>query len=111
MNISAINNQTFQGKEKQYGVKIIGELGEAANNLYKKSAEEVGILVKDHKRELKLLERNNALYANSGSITSISNVSDLGDSSKRFFKFISGNIKANEIAEEKSLKKGLEYLA
>ena len=108
MNISAINDQAFQGK---YGVTIIGELGDTASSLYKNSAEEIGTLTKNFKRNIRLLERNNVLYANSGSITSTSNITDLAQSTSKFFNFISGNVKANTIAQEKGLTKGLNYLA
>ncbi|MBE7703339.1 MAG: hypothetical protein E7Z89_04730 [Cyanobacteria bacterium SIG28] len=111
MNISAINDQAFQGKEKQYGAKIIGELGDATNKLYKRTSMEVDSLAKYYKRDVKLQENNGVLFANSGPITTVSKVSDLENSADKFFEFISNNFVANKIAKEQSLKNGLNYLA
>ena len=109
MNISAISNQNFMGKEA--GIKIVGELSTYPTEMLNRCYGRVESFAKNYGKQVKIAEKGKSLLINSGKITSYFSPEKLQNPKREFAESIINNIRANHIADEKTLKAGLDYLA
>jgi hypothetical protein len=108
MKISAISNQNFMGKEA--GVKIVGELSTYPREMLNRCYGQVESFAKNYGRQVKIAEKGKSLIINSGTITTSFSPEKLGNPEVEFAERIINNIRANTIADEKTLKTGLNFL-
>lgn len=109
MNISAISNQNFNGKET--GIKIVGKLSDYPQEMLNRCYGQVESIAKNYGKQVRIAEKGKALLVNSGIITTSFALDKMVNPERDFSQRIINNIKANCIAEEKSLKTGFDYLA
>ena len=109
MKISAISNQNFMGKEA--GIKVLGELSTYPREMLNRCYGQVDSFAKNYGRQVKIAEKGKSLLVNSGNITTSFNPEKLANPEIDFAKSIINNIRANNIADEKTLKSGLNFLA
>ena len=109
MKISAISNQNFMGKEA--GIKVLGELSTYPREMLNRCYGQVDSFAKNYGRQVKIAEKGKSLLVNSGNITTSFNPEKLVNPEREFAERIINNIRANNIADEKTLKSGLNFLA
>ena len=109
MKVVAVSNQNFTGKEA--GIKIVGELSTYPREMLNRCYGEVETFAKNYGRQVKIAEKGKALLVNSGNITTSFAPEKLSNPEKEFAERIINNIRANCIADEKTLKSGLNFLA
>ena len=110
MNIQAISGMNFTAKPAVSGIKEVGKLDTYANEMLNRCYAEVENYAKNFGRQVKIAQTGDTLLVNSGSITSSFNPQKLGNPNREFGQNIINNIRANTIAEERGLKKGIEYI-
>ena len=138
MNIQAISGMNFMAKPAQ--IKRITPLSDHVESLLKGPIENIGQqrafadikieepavklinevqkTAENYGRDIvKIAQSGDMLLINSGSITSAFNTNPVikpgeveGDLSKSLYETFRTNIRANVIAEERGLKKGIEYI-
>ena len=110
MNIQAISGMSFMAKAPTSGIKQVGELSTYSREMLNRCYGEVENLAKNFNKQVKIAQSGDVLLVNSGSVTSTFNPEKLANPSRDFGQGIMNNIKANVIAEERGLKKGIEYI-
>ena len=133
MNIQAIGGMNFMANPAQikrvtplseYTEKLLGGAVSVTENVQSgKLIDVVAQKAKDYGRDVvKIAQNGDMLLINSGNLTSVfktdtanaeramSNEELLKDMSKSLYDAFLTNIKGNVIAEERSLKKGIEYI-
>ena len=110
MNIQAISGMNFMAKVPVSGIKQVGELGTYSTEMLNRCYGEVENVAKNFNKQVKIAQSGDVLLINSGTITSKFNPERLQNPEKDFAQNIINNIKGNLIAEERGLKKGIEYI-
>ena len=137
MNIQAINNVNFMASPKQLTrIKRVNDVGTYVEQLLSTCSKEVEQKAENFGKTVKLASSGDVLLINSGNLTSTFNTNPyvkvggeliktkdlpkgynpqlfdeiVNERSKVLLDTIENNIKGNVIAEERGLKKGIEYI-
>ena len=110
MNIQAINGIGFMSKAPITRIKQVGNLDGYSTEMLNRCYGEVESFARNYGKQVMISQKKDSILVNSGPITSTFNIHKLENPDRDFGQNIINNIRANTIANEKGLKKGIEYL-